>query len=208
MFAAPADASDMMNDGVALHDSGDVQGALALYEQAKAIVEGGRSADYEEDGTRSVLWFNLGVAHEDLGDEEKAIFCYRASLRIDPGHSDAEFNHNRLVHGKSPPWREVRSWETCDVGRLCIVRTSEQQEKLDRVYPTVEAPAPWGIDSDGDPTRYGTKITIPLDSTGVPYRFEPFRVMPPEMNALRPAWCEVAKAGLEKPCRCCWGDEA
>ena len=44
----------------------------------------------------AVLWFNLGVLHEDLGRTTEALDAYRRALAADPELADAHYNSARL----------------------------------------------------------------------------------------------------------------
>jgi len=72
---APADAASLLASAVALHQKGDIAGALALYERVLAL-----GAD--SPGLRS----NLGAAYAGLGRYEDAVEQYGRALATDGGN--------------------------------------------------------------------------------------------------------------------------
>ena len=71
--ASPSDVAGLVERAVARHRSGDVEGAVALYEQALA-------AGAESPGLRS----NLGAAYAGLGRYDDAVEQYTRALAADP----------------------------------------------------------------------------------------------------------------------------
>jgi tetratricopeptide (TPR) repeat protein len=72
---APADANALLSSAVALHQKGDIAGAVALYERVIAL-----GAD--SPGLRS----NLGAAYAGLGRYEDAVEQYGRALATDGGN--------------------------------------------------------------------------------------------------------------------------
>ncbi|WP_233865104.1 tetratricopeptide repeat protein [Paraburkholderia adhaesiva] len=78
----PAHADALHYYGVALHQLGDHEGALALMDIALQL-----AAD------NAILWSNRGLAMRALGHTDEAIRSLREALRLDPAFADA---HNNL----------------------------------------------------------------------------------------------------------------
>lgn len=79
--AAPPTVEELFAKGVALHQSGDVLGAVEAYQEALA-------KDPERIDARS----NLGAAFVRLGRYEDAVREYRRALELDPGLATVRFN--------------------------------------------------------------------------------------------------------------------
>ena len=75
------DAESFFAQGVQQHLAGNLQGAIACYDQALAI-----KPDYHE------VLFNKGIALSDLGDKPAAIGCYDQALAIKPDDHGALYN--------------------------------------------------------------------------------------------------------------------
>lgn len=112
----PDPVAGLIDAGFAEFEAGDMAAALVHWESAKAIVEG---PGEHNQTNRAIVWFNMGVAHGNLGNHERAMFCYAAALRINPDCRDSEHNYDLLAYGKSPPWREVDKRERKEENRLC-----------------------------------------------------------------------------------------
>ncbi|HEX9398693.1 MAG TPA: tetratricopeptide repeat protein [Anaeromyxobacter sp.] len=82
----PGHAGAHLNLGRLLHERGDRRGAEVHYRLAAA------SPDH-----RSVAAFNLGVALEDEGLLDEALFAYARALEADPALADAHFNASRIL---------------------------------------------------------------------------------------------------------------
>ena len=131
------DTESLVNAGCDAHEMGDLVEALRLWTAAKDIVEAAPSGSFDEEW-RSAIWFNLGVASEDLSDEGRAMFCYAAALRVDPSNEDAEHNYDRLAHGKSEEWQSVRFRER-NTGRYHYCPRAEWE--VIKRYPGPPAPS-------------------------------------------------------------------
>jgi tetratricopeptide (TPR) repeat protein len=79
----PRHAQAHVNLGRLLHERGDLDGALAQYEQALALDAG------TGDPTAT---FNLGVVQQDRGEVHAALAAYHRVLALDAAYADAHFN--------------------------------------------------------------------------------------------------------------------
>ncbi|MDE7153821.1 MAG: tetratricopeptide repeat protein [Muribaculaceae bacterium] len=86
----PAVAQTLAEQADAAYTADDYATAIELYNRAAA-----------EDGTSSVLFYNLGNAYYRNGELGKAILNYRRALRLDPGNADAlanlEFVNSKII---------------------------------------------------------------------------------------------------------------
>ena len=78
---AAADGKDLADQANAAYQRDDFNGALSLYEQAA-----------KEDGTSSLLYYNMGNTHYRLGNMGKAVLYYERALLLDPSNDDARTN--------------------------------------------------------------------------------------------------------------------
>ncbi|RQH05993.1 tetratricopeptide repeat protein [Paraburkholderia dinghuensis] len=78
----PAHTDALHYYGVARHQLGDHEGALALMDSALQLAS-----------DNAILWSNRGLAVRALGRTSYAIRCLREALRLEPGFADA---HNNL----------------------------------------------------------------------------------------------------------------
>ncbi len=80
-LSAFAQDLDITQQADSAYMADDFSRAVALYEQA-----------LEEEGSSSVLWYNLGNAYYRLDRLGDAILCYHRALRLDPSNADARTN--------------------------------------------------------------------------------------------------------------------
>jgi CubicO group peptidase (beta-lactamase class C family) len=76
---------------------------LGEYEQDEALQLLDRYIDLADENAQpspAAAWWRKGVAHEQLGDPERAIACYRRSLELDPAFSSASEALERLEEAK------------------------------------------------------------------------------------------------------------
>lgn len=78
---AAADGNALADQANAAYQRDDFNSALSLYEQAA-----------KEDGTSSLLYYNMGNTHYRLGNMGKAVLCYERALLLDPSNDDARTN--------------------------------------------------------------------------------------------------------------------
>ena len=78
---AAANGKDLADQANAAYQRDDFNSALSLYEQAA-----------KEDGTSSLLYYNMGNTHYRLGNMGKAVLCYERALLLDPSNDDARTN--------------------------------------------------------------------------------------------------------------------
>ena len=98
--AAEADsghAAAWINWGRLLHEAGEARAAEKVYRRA-----------LEHCGADSLLLFNLGVALEDLGDEDGALAAYHAAITEDPNLADCHYNLARLYESAGKTQHAIR----------------------------------------------------------------------------------------------------
>lgn len=78
---AAANGKALADQANAAYQRDDFNSALSLYEQAA-----------KEDGTSSLLYYNMGNTHYRLGNMGKAVLCYERALLLDPSNDDARTN--------------------------------------------------------------------------------------------------------------------
>ena len=78
---AAAGGKSLADQANAAYQRDDFNGALSLYEQAA-----------KEDGTSSLLYYNMGNTHYRLGNMGKAVLYYERALLLDPSNDDARTN--------------------------------------------------------------------------------------------------------------------
>ena len=78
---AAADGKDLADQANAAYQRDDFNSALSLYEQAA-----------KEDGTSSLLYYNMGNTHYRLVNMGKAVLCDERALLLDPSNDDARTN--------------------------------------------------------------------------------------------------------------------
>jgi tetratricopeptide (TPR) repeat protein len=95
--AEPQNLAAWTNWGRLLHEQGELQKSLGVYEQAAA-----------QAGTDAVLLYNRGVVLEDLGDAGAALESYQRALEEDPDFADCHYNLARLFESMGKPQRAIR----------------------------------------------------------------------------------------------------
>ena len=78
---AVAGGKSLADQANAAYQRDDFNSALSLYEQAA-----------KEDGTSSLLYYDMGNTHYRLGNMGKAVLCYERALLLDPSNDDARTN--------------------------------------------------------------------------------------------------------------------
>jgi Flp pilus assembly protein TadD len=69
---------EQVNEGIALYQQGDYQGALSKFEKAT-----------EADPTLAAAWSDKGCALGRLGEREAALEAFNKALKIDPDNREA-----------------------------------------------------------------------------------------------------------------------
>jgi len=69
---------EQVNEGIALYQQGDYQGALTKFEKAT-----------EADPTLAAAWSDKGCALGRLGEREAALEAFNKALKIDPDNREA-----------------------------------------------------------------------------------------------------------------------
>jgi tetratricopeptide (TPR) repeat protein len=95
--AEPDNLAAWTNWGRLLHEQGELQKSLGVYE--KAVARG---------ATDAVLLFNRGVLLEDLGDASAALESYQRALEEDPDLADCHYNLARLFESMGKPQHAIR----------------------------------------------------------------------------------------------------
>jgi tetratricopeptide (TPR) repeat protein len=85
--ARPDHVAALVNLGYALHQSGDVGGAVRCYREA-----------IELDPSYAQVHTNLGIALKARGDLDGAVRCFRDAVRVDPAFADAHANLGATLH--------------------------------------------------------------------------------------------------------------
>lgn len=75
------DKASLAEQANAAYQKDDFNSALQLYEQAA-----------KEEGTSSLLYYNIGNTHYRLGNMGKAVLYYERALLLEPGNADARTN--------------------------------------------------------------------------------------------------------------------
>lgn len=81
MQREPDNVADEIDRGYALHETGKLAEAEAVYRDA-----------LETWGPDALLFYNLGVLLEDLGRKPEALQAYQAALGADPSMADCHYN--------------------------------------------------------------------------------------------------------------------
>jgi tetratricopeptide (TPR) repeat protein len=76
--AEPSTANELVNDGVALYEKGDYNGALSKFEKAT-----------ESDPTLAAAWSDKGCALGRLGKSDAALEAFKKAIEIAPDNSEA-----------------------------------------------------------------------------------------------------------------------
>jgi tetratricopeptide (TPR) repeat protein len=95
-----AHADAHVNLGRLLHETGDIEGALAHYRAALASRSGDATAAY-----------NLGVALEDRGSLREALAAYTQASDLDPEDADAHFNAANLAERLGDTALALEHWK-------------------------------------------------------------------------------------------------
>jgi len=95
--ADPAHAPAWTNWGRLLHERGEPRAAERVYRRA-----------LQHCGADSLLLFNLGVALEDLGDQDGALAAYHAAVSEDPNFADCHYNLARLYESAGKTQHAIR----------------------------------------------------------------------------------------------------
>jgi hypothetical protein len=127
----PRNAEEWFDDGLDFEENGDIDQAIAAYQQTVALdgqnvaawINWGRllhdrgnkreaEAVYrraiELCGPDAVLMFNLGVLLEDLGRTLAALEAYQSAVGEDPALADGHYNLARLYESLGQPQHAIR----------------------------------------------------------------------------------------------------
>ncbi|HEX4268256.1 MAG TPA: tetratricopeptide repeat protein [Steroidobacteraceae bacterium] len=95
--ADPRNAAAWINWGRLLHEKGEPRAAERVYRRG-----------LEHCAADSFLFFNLGVALEDLGDKDGALAAYHAAISEDPNFADCHYNLARLYESAGKTQHAIR----------------------------------------------------------------------------------------------------
>jgi tetratricopeptide (TPR) repeat protein len=95
--ADPSNAAAWINWGRLLHEKGEPHAAERVYRRG-----------LEHCAADSFLFFNLGVALEDLGDKDGALAAYHAAISEDPNFADCHYNLARLYESAGKTQHAIR----------------------------------------------------------------------------------------------------
>jgi tetratricopeptide (TPR) repeat protein len=123
------------NLGIALHDQGKLQEAIAEYHEAIRL-----KADH------ALAHINLGGALHDQGKTEEAIAAYRAAVRLKPDYSVAHYNLGLALKVQRKPAEAVAEFRKA---RENAPRDSELSRRIDRELPSIDRPTGGSGESSG-----------------------------------------------------------
>jgi tetratricopeptide (TPR) repeat protein len=142
---------DVVNEGLVLHEAGDLMAAQGKYRWALDL-----------DSRHSVAHYNLGVVLEDLGRKAEALEEYRRALNCDPDDTDARFNHDRIAPCRWKPPQPA------------LLETEPEPQPAPATLPvSPPAPSPPGKGEEDRPSP----ALAPLLELAVPMWIERFRPM-------------------------------
>src|SRR5215217_98544 len=108
--------ADLVSEGIKLHDAAKYQEAIAKYKEALALEPNHPTANYEiafthfsnQSGKEAIPYLNkiidakspnmasaydlLGSIHDDQGQTDKAIECFKLCIKADPKYQRLYFN--------------------------------------------------------------------------------------------------------------------
>lgn len=90
------EATRLIGEGRALLDSGDLDGAIAIFDEATG-----------RDPMSGAAWNDLAVALYQRGDRDMAIGCFYTAMKVDPTFADAAVNLATLLAEAGRPWDGV-----------------------------------------------------------------------------------------------------
>jgi tetratricopeptide (TPR) repeat protein len=90
--AEPSTANELVNDGVALYEKGDYNGALSKFEKAT-----------ESDPALAAAWSDKGCALGRLGKSDAALEAFKKAIEIAPDNSEAREGRELCIRILSSP---------------------------------------------------------------------------------------------------------
>ena len=121
--------------------SGIAQGIkLGLSEQYREAVEE-LSKALQEEPDNVVALISLGVAFQRLGEDDRALACYEAALKLDPRHAEAHYFRANILYARGDT-REAIAGYTIAVGlKPELIVAHESPAPQDRLTDYSPAPA-------------------------------------------------------------------
>jgi tetratricopeptide (TPR) repeat protein len=125
----------------------------AINELSKAV---------EGDPNHVVAHTSLGVAFHRLGEEDRALLCYEAALKINPGYAEAHYFRANILYSQGNA-REAITEYTIAIGlEPELIAYHEQSTPQDRL--TDYSPAPAGMNWIARPARRILELNKALES--------------------------------------------
>ena len=86
---------------------------------------------------------SLGVAFHRLGDDDRALSCYEAVLKIDPKHADAHYFRANILYSRGNVREAISEYTTAIGLRPELIRAHEEAAPRDRLtdYTDTRRPA-------------------------------------------------------------------
>ncbi len=84
---------------------------------------------------------SLGVAFHRLGDDDRALSCYEAVLKIDPKHADAHYFRANILYSRGNVREAISEYTTAIGLQPELIRAHEQAAPRDRLTDYTDTPA-------------------------------------------------------------------
>jgi tetratricopeptide (TPR) repeat protein len=84
---------------------------------------------------------SLGVAFHRLGDDDRALSCYEAALRMDPKQADAHYFRAGILHGRGEIREAIKEYTTAIGLQPELIEAHQKHTPQDRLTDYSEVPA-------------------------------------------------------------------